>query len=495
MAAGLSLCILLTNCPNLPAAVSVLAAEEEAREQAQSMEITGFEKLPDRVARQTVSVGTKLEELTLPDTLAAYVVAENSGGGVKTPEASEDGEDSEDGKDSEDMEEGDPDAGDGTGEDIEGEGEPDDGDDGEEEGEGEPGDGDDGEEEDEGTPGDGDDGEEEGEGEPGDGDDGEEEGEGESGDGTGEDIEGEGEPGEGGGEDGEGTPGDGDGTDEDTQGDPDAGEKEVGFRKETGSFVMPVYGSEYMQDDLTAGTLTADGQEADTESETNTEEVTIEDIVWEASPAYDGDREGVYLFTPILPKEYDLAEDVSLPEIRVSVGCVHGIVAAGEDCPVCGLQEEIDALPRDKENSFIYNGSRYPARLLCDLLHTEGAKALASYQEDFYAGMPAVTVHAFGKGKAYYVAARSDAEFYNQFLQDVCKDDCGIRPLLMQTRGVEVVLRKNEKGSYLFLLNHNDAFSRVWLEDGCTDMLSGEYIHGGREIKLAPKDVRILKKE
>ena len=157
--------------------------------------------------------------------------------------------------------------------------------------------------------------------------------------------------------------------------------------------------------------------------------------------------------------------------------------------------EEIDALPRDKENSFIYNGSRYPARLLCDLLHTEGAKALASYQEDFYAGMPAVTVHAFGKGKAYYVAARSDAEFYNQFLQDVCKDDCGIRPLLMQTRGVEVVLRKNEKGSYLFLLNHNDAFSRVWLEDGCTDMLSGEYIHGGREIKLAPKDVRILQKE
>ena len=152
----------------------------------------------------------------------------------------------------------------------------------------------------------------------------------------------------------------------------------VGLRVETGSFVMPVYGSEYMQDDLTAGTLTADGQEADTsadtdiidgaehkeaspvegkdaseeadtESETKTEEVTIEDIIWEASPAYDGDREGVYLFTPVLPEEYELAEDVSLPEIRVSVGCVHGIVAAGEDCPVCGLQEEIDALPDAEE--------------------------------------------------------------------------------------------------------------------------------------------------
>lgn len=156
--------------------------------------------------------------------------------------------------------------------------------------------------------------------------------------------------------------------------------------------------------------------------------------------------------------------------------------------------EEIDALPKDKENGFIYNGSRYPARLLCDLLHPEGAEVLASYQEDFYAGMSAVTVHAFGKGKAYYVATCSDAGFYNQFLQDVCKDDCGIQPLLEQAEGVEAVLRKNGTGSYLFLLNHNDAFSRVWLEDSYIDMLSEERIHGAAEIKLAPKDVRILKR-
>ena len=44
--------------------------------------------------------------------------------------------------------------------------------------------------------------------------------------------------------------------------------------------------------------------------------------------------------------------------------------------------EEIDALPRDKENSFIYNGSRYPARLLCDLLHDGGlADARRAHQE------------------------------------------------------------------------------------------------------------------
>ena len=319
-----------------------------------------------------------------------------SGGGVESPK------DPEDGDDSEEKEPGD---GDDSGEQNPGGG----GDSGEQN----PGDGDDSGEQ---TPGDGGDS---GEQTPGNGDDSGEQNPG-GGDGSGEQAPGDGD------DSGEQNPGGGDdsgeqepGGDESAGGNGeenasgDGGEKNaddnsgatgkrikgsgdqgadapdearaaqitqetVGFRVETGSFVMPVYGSEYMQDDLTAGTLTADGQEADTsadtdiidgaehkeaspvegkdvseeadtESETKTEEVTIEDIVWEASPAYDGDREGVYLFTPILPEEYELTEDVSLPEIRVSVGCVHGIVAAGEDCPVCGLQEEIDALPDAEE--------------------------------------------------------------------------------------------------------------------------------------------------
>ena len=32
--------------------------------------------------------------------------------------------------------------------------------------------------------------------------------------------------------------------------------------------------------------------------------------------------------------------------------------------------------------------------------------------DDFYAGMPVLTCNSFGTGKAYYVATRSDGEFY-----------------------------------------------------------------------------------
>ena len=60
--------------------------------------------------------------------------------------------------------------------------------------------------------------------------------------------------------------------------------------------------------------------------------------------------------------------------------------------------EESDALPEYKANRFVYQGQEYPAKLLCDIMHLEGAEALAEYQEDFYAGSPVVARNSFGQG-------------------------------------------------------------------------------------------------
>lgn len=154
--------------------------------------------------------------------------------------------------------------------------------------------------------------------------------------------------------------------------------------------------------------------------------------------------------------------------------------------------EEIDALPSDKENCFTYEGSRYPARLLCDLVHLEGAKKIGSYQKDFYAHMPAVTVNEFGEGKAYYVATSSNETFYKMFLQDICEES-GITPVFENVEGVEATVRENENGRFLFLLNHNDTFARVLIEEPCRDILQDKEIEEGSRIKIGPKDVRILK--
>lgn len=154
--------------------------------------------------------------------------------------------------------------------------------------------------------------------------------------------------------------------------------------------------------------------------------------------------------------------------------------------------EEIDALPPGKENNFIYEGTSFPARMLCDLVHLEGAKKIGSYQQDFYAHMPAVSVNEFGEGKAYYVATHSSEEFYQMFLQDIC-EDCKIKPLLESVEGVEVTERSNENGRFLFLLNHNETPVRIMIEKNCVDLLTGDEYLEGERIKIEARDVKILK--
>ncbi len=58
----------------------------------------------------------------------------------------------------------------------------------------------------------------------------------------------------------------------------------------------------------------------ETNPDTNSEEtVVIEHVTWTGIPAYDSETEGVYVFAPVLPEGYVLAEGAELPEIRVEV--------------------------------------------------------------------------------------------------------------------------------------------------------------------------------
>ena len=154
--------------------------------------------------------------------------------------------------------------------------------------------------------------------------------------------------------------------------------------------------------------------------------------------------------------------------------------------------EEEDALPADMHNHFRYQDKTYPASMLCDLLHTEGAEALAFYEEDFYAGMPVLTKNAFGKGFGYYVATRSSDEFYRQFLGEICKDS-GIMPVMDTPDGVEVTRRVNEKGVFVFLLNHRDDDYTAVLPFGGTNLLDGKNYKTGDTLILAGKDAAIVK--
>ncbi len=59
----------------------------------------------------------------------------------------------------------------------------------------------------------------------------------------------------------------------------------------------------------------------DSNSNSNSEKtVVIEHVTWTGTPAYDSETEGVYVFAPVLPEGYVLAEGVGLPEVQVTVG-------------------------------------------------------------------------------------------------------------------------------------------------------------------------------
>ena len=154
--------------------------------------------------------------------------------------------------------------------------------------------------------------------------------------------------------------------------------------------------------------------------------------------------------------------------------------------------EESDALPHGVQNEFSYQGIVYPAKLLCDLSHPEGADVLSTYEKDFYQGMPAITKNSFGKGKAYYVATRSDRAFYEKFIGTLCKE-AGIRPVAEPQKKLEATIRSNENGRYLFLLNHGEEILSVILEYSGKELLSGNTYQAGEKAELPAKGVFILK--
>ncbi|MEK3884627.1 beta-galactosidase [Paenibacillus sp. PL2-23] len=164
--------------------------------------------------------------------------------------------------------------------------------------------------------------------------------------------------------------------------------------------------------------------------------------------------------------------------------------------------EEIDALLPSQRNRIVMTDEalgmkrEYECGMLCDLIHSEGAEVKAVYGEDFYEGMPALTVHSFGSGEAWYMATSPEASFLEEWLSKLCSAR-GIKPLVQSApEGVETTLRTKDGQDYLFVLNHNAEAVNVELgeERSGVDLLTGRLLDGG-QAELPGRDVWIIKVE
>lgn len=158
--------------------------------------------------------------------------------------------------------------------------------------------------------------------------------------------------------------------------------------------------------------------------------------------------------------------------------------------------EEFDALPPGMDNTIVMRKSigklegQYTCGLICDLLHLQGAQALAEYGQDFYAGKPCLTENKWGKGKAYYIATDPEERFLKDFLQNICASH-QICAVIDAPVGVEITQRFKDNQSFTFILNHNE--QTVKLDLGVRkylDLITGNHKKG--LITIESKGVLIL---
>jgi beta-galactosidase len=164
--------------------------------------------------------------------------------------------------------------------------------------------------------------------------------------------------------------------------------------------------------------------------------------------------------------------------------------------------EEIDALvPADRNGIAFVEGNalglsgEYAAFDLCDLIHLEGAAALATYTTDFYAGRPALTVNPFGQGEVYYMAARSDRRLLGDFYRALCAR-LDIRPVVDTElpEGVSVQQRSSDGQDFVFVMNFSPDPAEVRLDQHTyTDLIAGGRISA--TLALEPYGVRVLVRE
>ena len=154
------------------------------------------------------------------------------------------------------------------------------------------------------------------------------------------------------------------------------------------------------------------------------------------------------------------------------------------------ISEEIDTFyPSDRNGLVWEDGSKWEVIDYAEILRVQDAKVLARYTDDFYKDTAAITCKEYGKGKAYYVAARVTPQQMRPLFETLLKD--GDVEMHKLPEGVWYHERVGEEGCYGFYLNCNT-------EPVCVDgvegfeMLTGVTLDG--EMEMTSYDVKVVKK-
>lgn len=134
---------------------------------------------------------------------------------------------------------------------------------------------------------------------------------------------------------------------------------------------------------------------------------------------------------------------------------------------------ETDTLYPKQHNEVAAFGKRYTVTDYCDLVTVEHAETMGTYQVDFYAGKAAVTRNRLGSGSAYYLAARTDADFLTDFYDKLASELtlAEISPIVKQAADISVQIRENKSTRFYFVINFSGQSAQIKLQTKLFDVL------------------------
>jgi len=163
---------------------------------------------------------------------------------------------------------------------------------------------------------------------------------------------------------------------------------------------------------------------------------------------------------------------------------------------LCGIEiEEYDSLPPGATNSvrfvspWLANGQTAEAHTWCEVLQPNGAEVLAEYQQDYYAGRPAITMNHLGAGHVIYCGALGGHDLFQPLLRSLL-ETAGVAPVAVGSEDLEIVERRQGDRSLLFVLNHHDEAKDFALQSDYINLLDGAPVKG--TVQIGPNDLVIL---
>jgi beta-galactosidase len=128
----------------------------------------------------------------------------------------------------------------------------------------------------------------------------------------------------------------------------------------------------------------------------------------------------------------------------------------------------------------------------CDVLKPISAKVLAEYDPPrYYAGAPAITENAFGRGRVIYMGTLPDEDFLQAFVGRLASESGIPRPVISASPLVEVVHTRADGADYVFVLNFSQEPQTITFKRPYVLLSTGQRM--GETYVIHPVDVTFFK--